>query len=319
MKILTIGIPTYKRPKQIQRTVRALLPQLTDEVTLIVKDNCSPVPVETLFTEEEKKLFTIKRNKVNIGGDANIAGVLYDCETKWCWTLGDDDIPADNAVSTILSYIHNNPDVAFLKFDSPFSRRTCGLIEVAKLCKLRKLYSVYSRMLFMSSSIYNIDMMRDSLFYYYRYATTMNGQNVFLLKFLENNDKAECIFTNKHIVLQDDGEIVNPWNHEDFIVSSCPLLFHAFREKRKEFDSTLFVGLTFEYFHSIRFARMKLSRRFYLFIYVIYNYGIWNTIRHHSKILFLYFVSLFVPNSIMEKLKSKRQKSFNKSNSSEEI
>ena len=230
--ILTIGIPTYKRPAQIQRTVRNLLPQLTDEVKLVVRDNCSPIPVETLFSQEEKEKFTIKLNKVNIGGDANIVGVLYDCDTKYCWTLGDDDVVADDAVQTILSYIKQYPEASFFKFDSPYAKVTKGFMDVAELCKLKKNYTVYSRLLFMSTSIYNLEKMKDCLFYYYKFLSTMNGQNIFLFKYLESHDDAVCIFTDRHIAIQDDAETVNPWSFDDY-VRPCPLVFNAFKEKRK--------------------------------------------------------------------------------------
>ena len=54
--ILTIGIPTYNRPESIKKSVRALLPQLNDQVVLRVWDNCSDTPVADLFTEEEQIL-----------------------------------------------------------------------------------------------------------------------------------------------------------------------------------------------------------------------------------------------------------------------
>ena len=305
MKILSIGIPTYKRPEQIQRTVRALLPQLTNEVSLVVRDNCSPVPVETLFTEEEKKLFTIKPNKVNIGGDANIAGVLYDCETKWCWTLGDDDIVDKDAVKTVLSFIHSNPDVSYFKFDSPISKETHGVVEVAKLCKLKKKYTVYSRMLFMSTSIYNMDKMKDSLFYYYKYLSTMNGQNIFLLKYLENHNDAICIFTDTHIIKQDDAETVNPWSYEDYVMP-CPLLLNAFKDNRRQYNKTLFVGLTYGYFRNILFQDFSFAKRWHLFFYVMRNYGVCNTLFHHKKLLLTYLAKIVIPKRIIKKIKNKR-------------
>lgn len=306
MKILTIGIPTYKRPKQIQRTVRALLPQLTDEVTLVVKDNCSPEPVETLFTEDEKKHFVIIRNKVNIGGDANIAGVLYDCETKWCWTLGDDDVIADNAVEIVLTHIRAYPEVSFFKFDSPYAKKTHGMKEAAFLCKLRKVYTVYSKLLFMSTSIYNMEKMKDSLFYYYKYLSTMNGQNIFLFKYLESHDNAICLFTDEHIVGQDEDEIVNPWSYEDY-VAPCPLVFQAFKEKRKVLNGSLFVGLTFGYFRNILLQHFSFTKRWKLFWYVAINYGLLNTFHYHSGLIVKCLIMAIIPKKMMNYLKTRIQ------------
>ncbi|MBO4598428.1 MAG: glycosyltransferase [Bacteroidaceae bacterium] len=304
--ILTIGIPTYKRPEQIQQTVRILLPQLTDEIALVVYDNCSPVPVSSLFTDEEKKHFTIKQNKANIGGDANIAGVLYNCDTKWCWTLGDDDYIREDAVEVVLAHIKKYPDFAFFKFNSPYAQETHGFMDVAKLCKRRKIFSVYSRLTFMSTSIYNMEKMHDYLFYYYRYLSTKNGQNIFLLKYLEANDDAVCLFTETSIVDLKPSSVIPAWSYEDLIVS-CPLLFYAFKEKRKQMNGTLFVGITFGYFHGIFFSNLSFFKGLKWFFYVVRNYGVVNTIRYHGILLTMYILSLFVPKKLVEKVKAYRR------------
>ena len=304
--ILTIGIPTYNRPEKIQRTVRILLPQLTDETVLVVYDNCSPVPVSSLFTEEEKKHFIIKVNRTNIGGDANIAGVLYNCDTKWCWTLGDDDLLRDDAVETVLAHIKKYPEFSFFKFNSPYAQETHGIMDVARLCKLRKIYSVYSRLTFMSTSIYNMEKMHDSLFYYYRYLSTKNGQNIFLLKYLEVNDDAVCLFTETPLVDIKPSNEVPAWNYEDLIVA-CPLMFHAFKEKRKQLDGTFFDGYTFGLFHGIFFTNLGFRKGLKWFFFVVRNYGLINTTRYHGGLLIVYVLSLFVPKKLVEKLKANRR------------
>ena len=305
--LLTIGIPTYKRPEQIQRTVRTLLPQLTDEIVLVVYDNCSPIPVSSLFTEEEKTHFTIKRNKTNIGGDANIVGVLYNCDTKWCWTLGDDDYLRDDAVEIVLSHIKKNPDFSFFKFNSPYTKETHGFMDVARLCKLRKVYGVYSQLLFMSTSIYNMEKMKDSLFYYYRYLSTMNGQNIYLLKYLEANDDAVCLFTETPIVdMEASADDIPRWDYRDQIAPS-PLFFHAFKEKRKQLNGTLFAGVTWGYFHGIFFSNFSFVEKFKWVGFVARNYGVINTIRYHGLLLTVYILSRFVPKKLLEMVKAYRR------------
>ena len=71
--ILTIAIPTYNRADKIYNQVMGLVPQITEEVCLIVLDNHSDQPVESLFNEDIKKKCRFLRNKSNIGADANIA------------------------------------------------------------------------------------------------------------------------------------------------------------------------------------------------------------------------------------------------------
>ena len=153
--ILTIGIPTYNRPNSITKTVRALLPQLNDQVVLKVWDNFSDTPVSDLFTDEEKEKFTIIRNKTNIGGDANICGVIYHADTKWVWDLGDDDGPLPNAVEIILEHISKYPDALVFKFNSYIEKDLHSFEDMVGFCRH---HSVFSNFLYISSGIYNRDI-----------------------------------------------------------------------------------------------------------------------------------------------------------------
>src|SRR5574344_929349 len=188
--ILTIGIPTFNRPENITTLVRRLLPQLNDGVLLVVRDNCSEIPVSSLFTDEEKKHFVIHRNKVNIGGDANIAGVIYDAETPWVWALGDDDLPLPNAVETILRYIEQYPNDAYIGFQSYIAKETTGFFSLVCIFKNRYMYSNF---LFMSSGIYNRKLMSKEIFYYYENLSSMCGQVIYVLKHVERYED-KCLF-----------------------------------------------------------------------------------------------------------------------------
>ena len=106
--LLSITIPTYNRPNQIIKQIKRLLPQLNEYVQVTIYDNCSLHPVHLLFSDDDKKKIYIKRNKTNIGADANIAKCFEECETKWLWVLSDDDFVADDAINKVISQILNN-------------------------------------------------------------------------------------------------------------------------------------------------------------------------------------------------------------------
>ena len=96
-KILTICIPTYNRPQALNDQLQVLLPQLNNEVKLIVRDNNSNYDIKKLFPELNYDKFEYIRNDFNIGADANIARCMENCNTKWLWILGDDDLIKNNA------------------------------------------------------------------------------------------------------------------------------------------------------------------------------------------------------------------------------
>lgn len=93
--ILTIAIPTYNRIEQLRRTLTNLIPQLDDRCYLMILDNNSDNKVENEISDLtellSKESYAVIRHRINIGADTNIFRCFELCETKWLWTLSDDD------------------------------------------------------------------------------------------------------------------------------------------------------------------------------------------------------------------------------------
>ena len=105
-KLLTIAIPTYNRQGYLQECLDRICPQLTKEVELVVRDNCSDnYDFPGFIKQYEKYCITFCQNKVNIGGDANIARLYEECNTPWIWVIGDDDCIRNDAVEAVLKII----------------------------------------------------------------------------------------------------------------------------------------------------------------------------------------------------------------------
>lgn len=302
--ILTIGIPTYNRPDDIQKTVRSLLPQLNGKVKLVIHDNCSDTPVKDLFTDEEKVKFSIIRNKVNIGGDANIAGVIYYAETKWVWTLGDDDLPVPNAVDIILEQIERHPNELYLKFGSTIEKETNSLEELVELCKIRHFYP---NLLFISVTVFNREMLNSDLVHYYTNISFMNGQVVFLLKHLER-EPGKCLFLNKGII--ENHGMGDGWDYETMIKRTIQIRY-LFPSQKKLFNKTLYAGMAFMYYRAIFFSeRISSKSRYNLFFYVIKRIGFYNTFRYNYSIVVEFLISLLLPKSFFEKVKKELRKKY---------
>lgn len=296
--ILTIGIPTYNRPENIQRTVRALLPQLNDKVVLEVRDNCSNKPVVDLFTEEEKTKFTIVRNLANIGGDANIVGCIYHAKTKWVWTLGDDDTPNEDAVKTILYYLETFPEELYFKFGSIVDKETHDLHDLAELCKIRYFYS---NLLFISNSVYNRDKLYNNIVDYYTNISFMNGQVVFLLKHLEKKQE-RCMFISKMILLEHGMEI--GWNY-NMVIKRSLFMMELFPSQKKMFDKTIYAGMAFSYYHALFFSqRMAKRERVELFIYLLKRIGFMNTIKYNHNVITQFLLKTIVPSFLYSRIKT---------------
>lgn len=309
--VLTIGIPTYNRPQQIVEQVKRLLPQLNDRVKLVVYDNCSLTPVKTLFTEDELEKFMIICNKLNIGGDANIASVIYNCDTEWVWTLGDDDYISDNAVVKILNVIDNNKDCTYINFNSPIEAVTNNFEEFVSLFKYRLVFA-YS--FWISNCVFNRREFGNDIRYYYENISTNIGQLIMVLKHLEKKD-CKCIFTRNKTIEQvnsastDESGIT--WSTKDFIVRSS-LVYYLFHDKKSFLKKNLFKALASENFTFVYNSKMSLSEKFYLYKKILRDNGIFNFIFYNSTTIFHRIIKSLMPKSLYSYLVDRYSNNFQK-------
>lgn len=278
IKILTIAIPTYNRVEQIQKQVRLLLPQLVSEVKLVVYDNHSDICISDLFTDDELKQFTIIRNNINIGGDANIARCFENCETKWLWTLSDDDWVQEGAIDKILKYIKQNQDKTFINFWSPVEYITENSEQFLRFLSRG---DVFCSAFTMSACVYNMEILRDDLYFYYRNLSSMVGTLIMLIKNVTRTN-GKCVWLNDLPV--ELGADVG-WNYSDFINYSF-LFIYAF-DKKKVYKKNIFIGLYKTDYSLIAGNRLSSNiswiHRFSLFCKVSRMQGVFNALRYCTK------------------------------------
>lgn len=190
--LLTIAIPTYNRPQAIQRQVRILLPQLTHEIKLIVYDNTSPICVESLFTDSEKQKFTIYRNPVNIGAEANICRCFEACcNSEWGYVPGDDDELYPDTVKRILSQIQQYPNAIFINFGC---KKTEVLqTEEAYLLAIGRDIQSFSDALWLSKGVYHTILMHENYYDLNCFSNTFMGQIIFTMSYLKKNKNAPIV------------------------------------------------------------------------------------------------------------------------------
>jgi hypothetical protein len=106
---LTIYVPAYRRP-EVADLFASLSPQLTDQVELIVSDNC---PDQTALTSlrllsNAPCSVTYLHQPSTTGGIANLERGLTIGQGSWLWVISDDDVVLPNAIADILSEIEHN-------------------------------------------------------------------------------------------------------------------------------------------------------------------------------------------------------------------
>lgn len=283
--LLSICIPTYNRKEQIQKQVRLLLPQLNSSVELIVYDNFSDVPVAQLFTERELSQFTLMRNSTNIGADANIARCFENCETKWLWTLSDDDWVTKNAVDIILNEIDKRSDAIFLNM---WNRENIEIDNFDDLIRLYRSSPVFSFSFAMSFCVYNIHKLKPYLRFYYENLSSMVGSLILVLKYAEKYPDSKLCWVNKSCISLFDSEV--SWNYAKYIYQSR-LFIYAFNPKNEKlYRKTLFRGYFITNYYLIgdnrKSSNVDLCGRFRLFWLSIKTQGFFEMLSSNSMIVF---------------------------------
>lgn len=116
--LLTIAIPTYNGAKTISNMFELLIPQLTNEIELVVSDNASTDDTKAIIKRYIDLGVNIKYfcNEFNIGPDANFLKCMLSGNGKFVWLLSDDDVPVENSLQCIINFlkVHNDVDLVYL-------------------------------------------------------------------------------------------------------------------------------------------------------------------------------------------------------------
>lgn len=172
--ILTIVIPTYERPEALARTVRSLLPQLHTDCRLIIIDNCSPTPAHDVLAPhlQAGMPVEIRRNPVNIGGNANICRCLEVSESDWTWVVGDDDVIVDGAVRLVLGAIRTSkPQSILLNFNNPALKEPVTCTSITSLMEHAS-QATCGNLLFITACIFRTSLLRSHLHQAYTWIST---------------------------------------------------------------------------------------------------------------------------------------------------
>lgn len=201
---LTVAIPTFDRNSVLEKSLAALLPQLDDQIQLLIIDNASPVsysealaPLLAGFPNVRAK---ICRNVANIGGSANVLRCIEQTQTEWVWTLGDDDKVAPDAIAKIRLAIEKNPDATVINFyaesgDHP--PRTEQVVSHGAEEFLSRADSI-GAILFMSSSVFRARHMIPNLKAGYHYAYSCAPHLAVLLTAL--GESGQAVYSHRSIV-----------------------------------------------------------------------------------------------------------------------
>ncbi len=118
--LVSIAVPTYNRPKEFKRMLFGLLPQLTSETELIIKDDSETDETKEIFNELVKKInspakFTyFKGKKTADGVDAAYLFLIENSSGEYIRWFSDDDEFMPGAIAKTLELVKKYPEITFI-------------------------------------------------------------------------------------------------------------------------------------------------------------------------------------------------------------
>lgn len=111
--VLSICIPTYNRPREFERLLRRLIPQLDERMEIVVRDDSTSQESAEIFESltGQKRFPTQYHKGEKIGLDAANLFLLEKARGTFIWWMGDDDILLDNAIQTVTGIIKSDSEI----------------------------------------------------------------------------------------------------------------------------------------------------------------------------------------------------------------
>lgn len=126
---LSLCIPTYNRPEQFKRMLSGVLPQLTNEVEIVVRDDSTTAESKNIFDKLVLGSGIEFQYHVGekIGLDAASLFLFEHARGEFIWLFSDDDELLEGGIANVLSLIDTDPDLnaIWANFDTDFPSGVC--------------------------------------------------------------------------------------------------------------------------------------------------------------------------------------------------
>lgn len=131
MKLLSVCIPNYNRPDKLKSLVNTLIKYIIKEhleeyVEICISDDCSEKDpysyIEQIRKEHRDIILQYYRNKKNMGMDYNFLNSVKIAEGKFCWIIGNDDLPLEGSIQFIIDMIKQDKKESLDVLVTPFDQ-----------------------------------------------------------------------------------------------------------------------------------------------------------------------------------------------------
>lgn len=200
---ITFAIPTKNRIDNLKENLRALVPQLDEDCTLLIIDNCSDKPIadeiDDVIPSNRLFDFEIVRNSFDIGGNGNITRCFELCRTDWLFLIGDSKKVSNNIVTTLKRYMLQFPEATLINFYYPskeHSPRHKLTVTKGKLSFVKEMGSL-GNIILVGNSLINMQKIK-TISYGYQYCFSNAPQ--FVIPLMNMNENSVCILSPEKVI-----------------------------------------------------------------------------------------------------------------------
>jgi glycosyltransferase involved in cell wall biosynthesis len=117
LPLVTIGIPTYNRPKELNIAIKSALAQRYKNLEIIISNNCSEDPkveeVAQHYASQDSRIKYFYQNK-NLGHGGNGQFLIDQAQGEYIFILCDDDWISENFIEECIKVFNSNSNCAMV-------------------------------------------------------------------------------------------------------------------------------------------------------------------------------------------------------------
>lgn len=156
--LLTIGITSYKRIKELERCIKSINTKYTDDIEILISEDHSPLSEEIAklvasIGEQSEYKIRFCTNEINLGYDMNLGAIVEKSQGEYIFLLSDDDVVNDGSIDNIISFIREKPNVgviysSFIYSDTKLFDRNHKSNHYIEACEKNSAKYIYDSILF---------------------------------------------------------------------------------------------------------------------------------------------------------------------------
>ena len=209
--------------------------------------------------------------------------------------MGDDDRIRPDAVNVILALIESHPDCCYINTANKIISQVNSFQAFLDYFRIR---GTYGKAFFQSACLFNMNKLRQYVFWYYDFLSSQMGQLCMVIKYMELAETPKAFFTTEELIVDKEP---GGWDPMKLLINSSAII-DKFHYCKRLMRGTVFASLGNMYLDSI--SSLPKGHFYYLRI-INKKLGFFNILRYNYIGVIYYIMTRILPEKIMRKIHDK--------------